>query len=358
MPDSRGPPYPTAPIRRIVGGLVMLAVIVGMAVLGYMLAGWSLIDALYMVVITIFGVGYGEVRPIETPGMKIFTITLIVAGCSAGLWVIGGLVEFMAEGRILQIMGKRRMCQQIEELEGHAIVCGYGRVGQMLCRELTGSGMPLVVVDSSPQRLAEAEAAGLPVITGDAADEETLRAAKIDSARVVAVVLPDDAANVFVTLSARELSASVEIIARGEKPETERKLLRSGANRVVLPTAAGASRIARMILSPSAEHLLADAAQLGPLNEQLREIGLEIGEVRIDADGPVGVKLAGLEIPASILVVAIRRPDGEVRRQPHPTTLLEEGDTLLLVGRREDLPRSLRKRAASPTYAYRGATRD
>jgi len=141
---------------------------------------------------------------------------------------------------------------------GH-IVCGFGRVGQILCRDLAAAGVPLLVVDPDIERLALAESLGHPTVVGDAAEERTLRAAHIDTARVVAVVLPDDAANVFVTLSARELSGSVQIIARGERPDTERKLLRSGANKVVLPAAAGANRTARMITHPPAESLLAGA---------------------------------------------------------------------------------------------------
>jgi voltage-gated potassium channel len=269
VPFSAEPQTRDLAIGHIAKGALLLGAIVVIGVAGYVMAGWPLIDALYMVIITIFGVGYGEVRSVDHPAMKFFTMGLIVAGCSAGLWVIGGLVEFMADGKIREALGRRRMSQQIEEMTGHAIVCGFGRVGQILSRDLAEAGMPLLVVDTSPERLALAESLGYPTVAGDAAEERTLRAAHIDTAKVVAVVLPDDAANVFVTLSARELSDSVQIIARGERPDTERKLLRSGATRVVLPAAAGANRIARMITHPPPECLLADAVNMNELNQHL-----------------------------------------------------------------------------------------
>jgi voltage-gated potassium channel len=347
-----------ASLARIRRGLVVLAAIVGTSVAGYMIAGWSLLDAVYMVVITIFGVGYGEVHPVNHPVLKLFTIGVILAGCSAGLWVIGSVVEFMAEGTINQALGKRRMNRQISELSGHTIVCGFGRVGQMLCKELAEAGTPLVVIDTDPGRLAQAEALGHPVVAGDAAEEQVLRAANIGAATVLAVVLPDEAANVFITLSARELNGAGEIIARGERPETERKLLRAGANRVVLPTAAGASRIARMITNPSAESLLRDDLGMAQLNEQLQQIGLQFVEVPITADSSLADTTIDDIDPrdlAAVVIVAVRTAGGEIHRNPHGTTRLEPGDTIILIGRRGDLPKSLHKAAKAAGMTYRGS---
>lgn len=346
-------------IGHVAKGLALLGCIVAVGVTGYVLAGWSFIDALYMVIITIFGVGYGEVRSVEAPALKFFTMGLIVSGCSAGLWVIGGLVEFMADGRIREALGKRRMSQHIDSLSGHAIVCGFGRVGQILCRDLAAGGVPLLVVDTDHERLALAESLGYATLAGDAAEERTLRAAHIETARVVAVVLPDDAANVFVTLSARELSDTVQIIARGERPDTERKLLRSGANRVVLPAAAGANRIARMITHPPPESLLADTVTMNDLNQRLLDIGLEITEFVLAADNElVGAPLSAVDLrDAAVMIVALRTRAGEIRRSPHGTTLLEAGDAIIVVGRHGDLPRSLRRLAAAPAVTWRGSSK-
>jgi voltage-gated potassium channel len=251
------------------------------------------------------------------------------------------------------------MSQQIDAMTGHTIVCGFGRVGQILCRDLAAAGMPLLVIDTNPERLALAESLGYPTIVGDAAEERTLRAAHIDTAQVVAVVLPDDAANVFVTLSAREVSDTVQIIARGERPDTERKLLRSGANRVVLPAAAGANRIARMITHPAPESLLADTVNMNELNQQLLDIGLEIAEFVLAPDGDlVGAPLSSVDLrEAVVMIVAVRKPGGEIRRSPHGTTVLEAGDAIIFMGRHGDLPRSLRRLAAAPAVTWRGSSR-
>lgn len=162
----------------------------------------------------------------------------------------------------------------------------------------------------------------------------------------------------FITLSARELSQTIEIISRGERPETERKLLRAGANRVVLPTAAGASRIARMITNPSAESLLRDGAGMAQLDEQLRQIGLQFVEVPVGAESPLAdTKIDDIDPRdlAAVVSVAVRTAAGEIRRNPHGTTLLAAGDTIILVGRRGDLPKSLHKVAKAVGMTYRGA---
>ncbi|MEZ6046738.1 MAG: NAD-binding protein [Planctomycetaceae bacterium] len=209
-------------LRKILIGTIFFVITNIIAIFGYWFAGWDMLEAIYMVIITIYGVGYGEVRPIETDAMKIFTMGVIITGCTSAIYVLGGFVQLIAEGELKRVLGVRRMTMGIEKLTNHVIVCGYGRVGRILARELRESNQEFVVIDTNQERLREAENSGLFVIIGDATEEKILEMAGVTKARVVASVLPDDAANVFITLTVRELNPEVEIIARGESPSTEK----------------------------------------------------------------------------------------------------------------------------------------
>ena len=329
------------------------------AVIGYSIAGWSLIDSLYMVVITIFGVGYGEVHPINTMGLKLFTATIIVAGCSSGIYVVGGFVQMIAEGEIQRALGVRRMSRGIEQTRDHVIICGFGRVGKILASDLRELGESLVCVDSAPERIAEAESLGYLVVTGNAGEEETLVRAGIGRARVLATVLPDDAANVFITLTAREVCDTVEIIARGESLATQRKLLRSGANHVVLPSAIGAAKIASMITCPNAATLLSDSRQSDRVRSDLQLLGLSIQEYSIDANSNVvGSCLSELQSSCEgrMLFLAIRRPDNTLLNNPAPSETIQAGDTLFILtnqANRISLSRVTQRKR--PEMVYRGS---
>ncbi len=232
--------------RTLRNGIIIFAATCVIGTCGYAFAGWSWLDAVYMVVITIFGVGFGEVRPIEEPWLKFFTMAFILIGCSSLSYVIGGIVQMITEGEVTRIMGTRIRSKEIDQLHDHTIICGYGRVGQMLAIELAEQGHPLIVLDRNPERVERAIGHGFLAVTGDASDDAFLSKVGIFRARTLATVLPDDATNVFITLSARDLCESINIIARAECPSTERKLLRGGATSVVMPAAIGAIRIAQL----------------------------------------------------------------------------------------------------------------
>jgi voltage-gated potassium channel len=344
-------------VQRVTTGFALVALTCVIATVVYWSAGWDLVDAIYMVVITIFGVGYGEVRPITDPRLKIFTMALVIAGCSSAAYVVGGFVQMIAEGEVHRFLGARRMTQGIDQLKQHTIICGYGRVGQILARELSEAKCLFVIVDTDADRLREAEAAGYLVLIGDATDEKILTLAGIQRARTLATVLPDDKMNVFITLTARELSAELEIIARGESPATERKLLRSGANRVVLLAAIGAAKISQLITRPSAEALLSDAAGCSHLNDELQSIGLQMVEVPIEGGSPlVGQALRSIESAGGgCVVVAIRSANGTIVRHPPLDTTLMAKDTIILLGHRGDLFQLTAKGKAHAGQIYRGA---
>lgn len=236
-------------VRKTLIGASVFGITCIIAVIGYRLAGWHTLDAIYMVVITMFGVGYGEVQPVNDPMLKVFTIAIILVGCSSTLFVAGGFVQMITEGEIVRAMGEHRISRGVDSLRNHTIICGFGRIGRILASELDALGVPFVVIERGAERLQEATDHGYLVVMGDAEDEDVLRRAQILHAAKLATVLPDDASNVFITLTARELSDKLEIIARGENPKTERKLLQSGANNVVMPASIGAMKIASLITS-------------------------------------------------------------------------------------------------------------
>jgi len=217
------------------------------AVNGYLAEGWAPLDAVYMVVITLFGIGYGEVHPLDDPLLKIQTIVLIVVGGLSGLYSVGGFFELVTQGEIQRALGVRRMNQDLKNMQGHTIVCGFGRVGKMLADDLRNRHVDCVIIDSNPQRVQDAERRGFVAVVGDATSDEVLMQVGVPRAAALACVLPNDALNVFITLTAREINPRLEIVARAESPTTERKLRRSGADHVVMPAAIGAIRMAQII---------------------------------------------------------------------------------------------------------------
>ena len=239
--------------RRIFTGIIFFIITNIIGVIGYTLAGWNLLDAVYMMVITIFGVGYGEVKPLSSPNLKIFTILIIIAGALSVAYMVGGFVQMVTEGEINKALGVRRMTREIENLKDHVIICGFGRVGQILAREMVKARQPFVIIDNTPERITKAEALGYLIRLGSAMDEAVLLAGGIQRAKILATVLPDDASNVFITLTARELNPEIIILARGEFPTTEKKLKLAGANHAILPSTIGAMRMAHLITHPASD---------------------------------------------------------------------------------------------------------
>jgi len=344
-------------IKKVVFGIVFFVVSCLVAIVGYVWAGWGVVEAIYMVTITIFGVGYGEVRPIVEPGLRVFTMGVIVAGCTSSIYVMGGFVQMIAEGELNRFLGARRMTRGIDKLTNHVIVCGYGRVGRILAADLMRSQQQFVVIDTNQERLQEAETAGLFVIVGDATEEQVLESAQVRNARVLATVLPDDAANVFITLTARELNPGMEIIARAQSPSTEKKLVRSGATRVVLPAAIGAARIARLITRPSAEKMLAESLQQETLAEDLEQVGLRMTELTVpDESEFVGRPMSELTFGSAVqfVVMGIRSVHGDVTGDPGSDYVVSAGDIIILLAHR-DVEFKLRCKQIDTGIVYRGA---
>lgn len=314
------------PVRNLARGIGFVLTVMACAIAAYMCWGWSFGDALYFTILTVFTVGYDEVRPIDTMGLRIITMALIVLGCSGTIFLTGALVQFITFNQINEILGIRRMKNQIEDLHGHVIICGYGRIGVMLARELAAGRQRLVVLERDETRHAQAQAQGHLCLIGDATEEEALRRAGIERAAVLATVLPDDALNVFITLSARSLNANLTIIARGEAAATERKLLQAGADRVVMPTHIGAERIAEIILYPELSSSI--RAPQREASASLRQLGLEL-EVVIAEDGApfAGCTVTEIEQSAGhgFLVLAVQAPGAPPMDGLPPNTRVPPG---------------------------------
>ena len=334
----------TYPTRNLIYGLSFMAAVMVLGVIGYLLAGWDFSDSVYMVVITIFTVGYGEVRPLQEEGLRGFTMLLIVLGCFSVIFVSGALVQFLMEGQIRRALGLRRMSAELKKLNQHTIICGYGRIGRMVAADLKSGQRPFIIVDKDARRLEAAREAGYLTLEGEATEESVLLEAGVTRAAVLATVLPSDAMNVFITLSARDLNPELVIIARGEDPATERKLIQAGANRVVLPAHIGAERISHLILFPEAAELIDDAEKAKHLKQELGDLGLEMEEAVISKFSPfVGKCVGDLEAlhSGAFIVVALHRREGGTELRPSRGTLLQAGDGVVAVSRGSNLAKLL-----------------
>jgi len=348
----------SGPIRKMATGFSLILAIFAFSVAGYVLSGWELENAVYMTVITIFGVGYGETEPVNSTAVRVLTITVIVTGYCAVIYTVGGFIQMLIDGELQNALGARRMSMEIDKLNGHTIICGVGRMGSNLAKELAAAGKPFVLVDADERRLQTAEELGYLVIDGDATDEEVLEAAGIRRANVLATVLPNDVLNVFVTITARDLNAKLMIIARGENPRTEKKLISSGANRVLLPTAVGAKKLAQMIIRPSAENMLERLAHDGDVIEELEAIGLEFHELEVASQCYlVGGQLENIQLSSNhgFLIVGLKRTSGDTILNPEKDEILDVGDIVIFLARKEDFPKLEERFAATSEQAsYRG----
>lgn len=328
-----------SPLRNLFAGLLFMAGVGAVATFAYVAEGWSLSDALYMVVLTVYSVGYGEVEPVNTPELRAITAALIVAGCTGMIFLTGSLFQLIAASQIQQVFGSRRMQKDIDKLSAHVIVCGFGRIGQMLCRQLRGAHRPFVVIDHAEERISAARNIGYPFIHGDATDEDTLRQAGVGRARALATVLREDAANVFITLTARSLNRELQIIARGELPSTENKLIQAGADRVVLPARIGAERVAELLLDRDAGAMFSKAAgQPADVAPTLKNLGLELETATVESgSAAAGQSIAEIErlSQGALLIVALERANGEILRQPGAETRAAPGDGLAFLRRPE-----------------------
>jgi voltage-gated potassium channel len=300
---------------------------------GYMLIeGWSLIDALYMTVITLATVGFGEVHPTSEAG-RIFTIVLIILGVGFCLYVVGSILQFLVEGRIRIILGRRKLDKQINQLKNHYIVCGYGRMGRGLCRYLAQKLLNFVVIEQNPDRIAALDEDGILYVMGDSTGEANLTKAGIVRASTLMAVLGSDAANVFLVLTARRRNPELFIVARANESETKDTLYAAGANVVVSPYEIGARRMAHAILRPTVIHFLELAFADESADIQIEEIGVNNRSNLVD----LNLQESGIRQDLNLIIIAMKKADGTILFNPSARSRIEAGDTVVVVGEAQNL---------------------
>lgn len=310
---------------------ILAGFILGSA-LGYVLIeGWDYFDALYMTIITLTTVGYGEVRPLTKAG-RAYSMMLMLAGIGLMFYIITGIARLVVEGELQQALGKRKLQKHIKKLHQHYIICGFGRIGEIIARQLKERGVPFVVVETDPERLALLETLGYYFLQGDATREEVLLEAGIERAKGLVSVVSSDANNVFITLTARSLNPHLFIVARGAEPGSEQKLLRAGADRVESPYELGGRKMAQAILRPNVTTFIELAMK--------EEVDLSMEEIPVaPTSSLVGVALkdSGIRQQLNIIVVSIKRAGAEMIFNPSPGTQIHAGDTLIALGMRQNL---------------------
>lgn len=337
MPDGATREEPTfwrrGSVRRIFYGLVGVLSVIGFGVAGYVALGWSPADALYMVMITISGVGYGEVRPVLTPIARIHTMAIIVLGQLSVAFMVAGFVQVLLEGEIRRLLGLKRMRRQIDQLEGHTIVAGYGRVGSLVADELAAAALPFVIIERAADRIAEIERHAFLYVVGDATDEQVLRDAGLPRAQVLVTAMPSDAETVFITLTARQMAPQVMIVARAEQPTTLKKLRQAGADHVVVPAAIGAHRIVSLLTNPS-------AVEFAELVTQRSSLAIEMDDIPIREGSPLKdrtLRDADIGRRTGVIVIAIKRADGRVEFPPAGDEPFALSDSIVVLGRRANI---------------------
>lgn len=317
----------------LAGLLPLLLVLAG--TLGYsLIEGWSLLDSLYMAVISLSTVGFNEVHELSPAG-RIFTVVLILGGVFTIFHAAGYVIAWLVSGEIRGILGSRRMERALSKLSGHIVVCGYGRIGRLVCQDFSSQRQQFVVIERDAGSLEAFSMSHGVALHGDATSDECLRHVGVERARALVAAVGSDADNLYITMSARLLNDKVFIVARAEDINSEQKLLRAGATRVISPYVIGGNRVAQAVLRPN----VVDFIELATRTEHLE---LNIEETEILTGSPlVGKSLRDSRTRQDFgsIIVAIKKPSGKMLFNPAPDLTLEVRDILIVVGHRQDLDR-------------------
>jgi voltage-gated potassium channel len=315
--------------------IIMTVVLILIGRCGYMyIEGWTFDDAMYMTIITLATVGYGEVRQVSGAG-RIFTVMLIVMGVGYFMYVGGNLVQFLVEDRIRIIFGRRKLDKQIAKRKDHYIICGYGRIGRELARYLTERYLDVVVIDKNPNCRTAMDEDGVLYLQGEATDENLLLKAGIKSAKGLVAAVATDADNVFLTLIAKQLNPGLFIVARAIQDTAKRTLQAAGAAKVISPYDLGARRMAHAILRPTVIRFL----ELAFTDEST---DIQVEEIRVRSTSRllnVALKDSGIRQQLDLIILTIKKADDTMIFNPKADTRIETDDTLVVVGQAKSVSR-------------------
>jgi len=312
--------------KRFILALALIFLVIAFGTAGYQLIeGWNFLDALYMTIITLTTVGYREVHELSSTGM-IFTIVLLLVGVGTVLYALSAGAKLILEGELQELFGRKRLEKKIKELKGHYIVCGFGRMGKIISKELKVKNVPFVAIEKSSDAMTRTDE--LLIIAGDATNDDILKEAGIQRARGLISVLPTDAENLYVVLSARELNPDLHIVARAGEEGSENKLKRAGANKVVSPYHIGGLRIAHTVLRPAVVDFIEFATRTGNIELQMEEVTIPEGSIM---EGQ-SLDQCGIGRELGVIIVGIKRSTGEMKFNPTSRSTIKAGDILIGLG--------------------------
>ncbi len=320
-------------IRHLKLCVFLLLLIIFIGVTGYMtIEHWGFLDALYMTVTTFTTVGYREVHEVSDSG-RMFTIFFIIIGVMYFLYIAGAIVQFMVEGQIRTILGRRSLDKKIDRLRNHYIVCGYGRIGKTLCKILKRKAVDLVVIEKDQDLMPVMVEDKIFYLSGDAGDETNLIKAGIQRAKGLIAVLATDTDNVFLVLTARQLNPDLYIMANASRNESKPKLLAAGANRVELPYDMGAVSMAQRIIRPTVTNFLNLAFAQKRKDIQMEEIPVSPSSKLVN----IMLKDSGIRQQFNLIIIAVKKSDDSMLFNPSFEAVIESGDTVIAVGQEENL---------------------
>jgi voltage-gated potassium channel len=320
------------PRFRIRYALVALGAAVLIGATGFhFIEGWPLADSIYATVQTVTTVGYGDITP-QTFAGRVFASFFMFFGFGVVAYILTSTVQWIVQSELVATFGERRRQREMKKLQQHFIICGAGRVGSRIIRELEHAHVPFVVIETDALKVTELIERNVPVLVRDATLEETLHDAGVERARGLAACLPDDADNVYVVLTARDLNHELYIVARAVEEQAEAKLIRAGANRVVAPTIIGSHRMAQALIKPAVADFM---DSFTGDNLDLRFEQLEVAPASPYAGKPL--RSTNIRSELNIVIVAIRRREGAMEINPSGDALIEAGDILVAIGRTDAL---------------------